>query len=81
LNQYPYKKCNAPWVSAVIEPDGNVKPCFFHPSFGNIRDNDLSTVLNKPEALAFRKNLDTGLDPVCIKCVCYLNLSPGIKPV
>jgi MoaA/NifB/PqqE/SkfB family radical SAM enzyme len=81
LNQYPYKKCNAPWVSAVIEPDGNVKPCFFHPSFGNIRDNDLSTVLNKPEALAFRKNLDTGLDPVCIKCVCYLNLSPGVKPV
>ena len=25
--------CNAPWVSAVIEADGTVRPCFFHPLF------------------------------------------------
>ncbi len=24
--------CNAPWVSAVIEADGTVRPCFFHPA-------------------------------------------------
>jgi len=23
--------CNAPWTSAVVEADGTVKPCFFHP--------------------------------------------------
>src|SRR5262249_27473536 len=28
LNPYPYKKCNAPWVSAVVEADGTVRPCF-----------------------------------------------------
>ena len=26
----PSVRCNAPWVSAVIEADGNVRPCFFH---------------------------------------------------
>jgi len=29
LNAFPYKKCNAPWVSAVVEADGTVRPCFF----------------------------------------------------
>ena len=30
LNPFPYKRCNAPWVSTVIEADGTVRPCFFH---------------------------------------------------
>ena len=25
-------KCNAPWVSAVVESNGDVRPCFFQPS-------------------------------------------------
>ena len=29
-------RCNAPWVSAVIEASGDVRPCFFHPVLGNI---------------------------------------------
>ena len=28
--------CNAPWVSAVIEADGTVRPCFFQPPLGNL---------------------------------------------
>ncbi|HEY4966734.1 MAG TPA: radical SAM protein, partial [Puia sp.] len=28
-NEFPFKKCNAPWVSTVIEADGSVRPCFF----------------------------------------------------
>ena len=79
LNPYPYKKCNAPWVSTVIEPDGSVKPCFFHPSYGNIREKSLPDILNSDSGIAFRKDLDTGNDPVCRKCVCYLHLSPGVK--
>ena len=31
-------RCNAPWVSAVVEADGSVRPCFFHPAVGNIGD-------------------------------------------
>ena len=30
LNPFPYKRCNAPWVSTVVEADGSVRPCFFH---------------------------------------------------
>lgn len=79
LNPFPYKKCNAPWVSAVIEPDGNVRPCFFHPPQGNIREQSLSSILNSDQSIRFRKNLDVETNPVCVKCVCSLNLSPGVK--
>ncbi|HTE27807.1 radical SAM protein [Flavitalea sp.] len=80
LEDFPYKKCNAPWVSTVVEPDGSVKPCFFHPSIGNIRNNTLSDILNSAVGLKFRKTLDMDLDPVCKRCVCSLNLSPHVNP-
>ncbi|GGA90859.1 hypothetical protein GCM10011500_03180 [Mucilaginibacter rubeus] len=75
-NAFPFKKCNAPWVSAVIEADGAVRPCFFHEAIGNIRDNSLNDILNSKEAINFRKTLDMANDPTCVKCVCSLNLSP-----
>jgi len=77
LNPFPYKKCNAPWVSTVIEADGTVRPCFFHEPIGNIRDNSLEEILNSKESIRFRKNLDMGSNSTCVKCVCYLNLPPG----
>jgi len=80
LNPFPFKKCNAPWVSTVIEADGTVRPCFFHPSMGNIRKNSLSDILNSTDAIKFRKELDMENDPTCLKCVCYLNLSAGKNP-
>jgi MoaA/NifB/PqqE/SkfB family radical SAM enzyme len=79
LNPFPYKKCNAPWVSAVVESDGTVRPCFFHPPIGNIREQSLDSILNSKESIRFRKELDMDKDGTCIKCVCYLNLSPGTK--
>jgi len=79
LNSFPYKKCNAPWVSTVVEADGTVRPCFFHPPIGNIRERSLENILNSDESIRFRKELDINKDSTCIKCVCYLNLSPGKK--
>lgn len=79
INPYPYKKCNAPWVSAVIEADGAVRPCFFHPAIGNIRVQKLDGILNGKEASLFRKELDVNTNPVCAKCVCHLNLPPFAK--
>ena len=79
LNPFPYKKCNAPWVSAVIEADGGVRPCFFHEEIGNIRDNSLSEILNGDKGLNFRKKLDMCTNDTCVKCVCSLNLSPLAK--
>jgi len=73
-NLFPFKKCNAPWVSTVIEADGTVRPCFFHEAIGNIHENRLDDILNSKEAIEFRKTLDMDKNPTCLKCVCYLNL-------
>jgi MoaA/NifB/PqqE/SkfB family radical SAM enzyme len=80
-NPFPYKKCNAPWVSTVIEADGSVRPCFFLDTIGNIHDTPLTEILNSPEAISFRKNLDMDKNPACVKCVCSLNLPPRMNPV
>jgi len=76
-NTFPFKKCNAPWVSTVVEADGTVRPCFFHEAYGNIQDASLGNIINSETAIAFRKNLDMAKNETCVKCVCYLNLSPG----
>ena len=74
LTPTPAVQCNAPWVSAVIEADGTVRPCFFHPPMGNIHDDGLAEILNSPGALTFRKGLDVRHNPVCHDCVCTLRL-------
>jgi MoaA/NifB/PqqE/SkfB family radical SAM enzyme len=78
-NAYPFKKCNAPWVSTVIEADGTVRPCFFHEAMGNIREDSLDSIINNEKNLSFRKELDIETNSTCRKCVCYLNLAPGTK--
>ena len=80
LATFPFKKCNAPWVSTVIEADGSVRPCFFHEVVGNIRDSSLATILNSDGAINFRKTLDMNTNPTCVKCVCSLYLSPLANP-
>ncbi len=76
INPFPFKKCNAPWVSTVIEADGSVRPCFFHDTIGNIHDAQLTDILNSDQAVNFRKMLNMGTNPTCVKCVCSLNLNP-----
>ena len=65
-------RCNAPWVSAVVEADGALRPCFFHHPIGNLRDGPLHDVLNGRDALNFRKQLNVQTNPVCQSCVCSL---------
>jgi MoaA/NifB/PqqE/SkfB family radical SAM enzyme len=65
-------RCNAPWVSVVIESDGTVRPCFFHRPVGNIREQSLSRIFNGVQSAEFRRMLDTRHDPVCQRCVCSL---------
>jgi Fe-coproporphyrin III synthase len=65
--------CNAPWVSAVIEADGSVRPCFFHPPIGNLSGTTLEAVINGPEGRGFRGTLDVANNPVCRNCVCSLS--------
>jgi MoaA/NifB/PqqE/SkfB family radical SAM enzyme len=74
LAEYPRTVCNAPWVSTVVEADGDVRPCFFHAPLGNIHQRPLEAILNAPESVAFRRNLDVQRDPICRACVCTLQL-------
>jgi len=67
-------RCNAPWVSAVIESDGSVLPCFFHKAYGNIYQQDFLDLINSKEAISFRKNLNVSTDPICKMCVCSLHV-------
>jgi len=79
LCDFPTVTCNAPWVSAVIEADGTVRPCFFHAKIGSIGDSTFTALINSPGSISFRKNLDTTTNPICKKCVCSLNLSHFAK--
>ena len=69
-------RCNAPWVSAVIETDGTVRPCFFHRKVGIAASQRLGSVINGPQAMAFRAGLDVASNETCRKCVCSLYVEP-----
>jgi MoaA/NifB/PqqE/SkfB family radical SAM enzyme len=76
---FPATRCNAPWVSTVIEADGTVRPCFFHHAIGNVHQQTIGEIINSPEAVAFRQGLDVTTDPICRKCVCTLYLGARAK--
>lgn len=65
--------CNAPWVSAVVEADGSVRPCFFHRPIGDLHGTQLDAVVNGPQARSFREGLNVSNDSTCRNCVCSLN--------
>lgn len=68
--------CNAPWVSAVVEADGTVRPCFFHPPLGNLSTGSLEEILNGESATVFRQSLSIADNATCRRCVCSLHLQP-----
>ena len=65
--------CNAPWVSAVVDVDGRVRPCFFHPPIGDISQMTLEDAVNTESALRFRSRLKVAENRTCQRCVCSLN--------
>jgi Fe-coproporphyrin III synthase len=67
-------RCNAPWVSAVWEANGDIRPCFFHPPVGNTVSGTLAQIVNGPAAVTFRKSLNVAENPVCRRCVCSLHI-------
>lgn len=78
---FPPRSCNAPWVSAVVEADGSVRPCFFHDALGNIHQESLGAILNHPRAVQFRRELDMARNETCRRCVCSLYLPFYTNPV
>jgi Fe-coproporphyrin III synthase len=66
-------RCNAPWVSAVLELDGTLRPCFFHAPVASVANETLEQALNSVGARSFRVHLDVATNPICQRCVCSLN--------
>jgi len=77
--EFPPKACNAPWMSAVIEANGDVRPCFFHDVVGNIRRDGIGDVAHTalPQ---FRGHLDVSTNATCKTCVCSLKLGWRDQP-
>jgi Fe-coproporphyrin III synthase len=72
LQQFAAPRCNAPWKSAVLETNGDIRPCFFHPITASAAGAALDDALNTTEARRFRESLDVSENPVCRRCVCSL---------
>jgi MoaA/NifB/PqqE/SkfB family radical SAM enzyme len=66
------QRCNAPWVSAVVETDGTLRPCFFHEPVGQARQAGLLGALNGQAAIDFRDRLRIDENETCRRCVCSL---------
>jgi len=70
---FPPVSCNAPWVSAVVEANGAVRPCFFHDPIGNVREKPLPSIIHD-DLPRFRRGLVVTTNPVCRRCVCSLKV-------
>ena len=73
LGDFPPVRCDAPWASVVVEADGAVRPCYFHPAVGNVRERSLGDIM-RDEMVAFRRRLSVADDPTCRRCVCTLQV-------
>lgn len=70
---FPEVRCNAPWVSAVLEPGDVLRPCFFQPAYASSAKG-LGEAINSESAIGFRRGLDVAANDTCRRCVCSLNL-------
>jgi Fe-coproporphyrin III synthase len=75
---FPPVDCNAPWMSVMIESHGAVRPCFFHPAVGNLRERPLADLLASAMP-AFRRTLDVARDATCQRCVCTIRVGLGSR--
>jgi len=76
ISPFPRNECNAPSVSMVITSTGEVLPCYFLPSFGSVRTQPLSILLNTPEILTTRADVRGYRLKECQHCVCTLKVRP-----
>jgi MoaA/NifB/PqqE/SkfB family radical SAM enzyme len=77
--RFPPKACNAPWMSAVIGANGDVRPCFFHDVVGNVRRDRIASIA-RSALPAFRRTLDVATNATCRRCVCSLKVGWRSRP-
>ena len=70
-------RCNAPHFSTVIEVDGTLRPCYFLPSYGSLREGqNLDKIINNDAAQTLRAAYANGERKECERCVCPLYKGP-----
>lgn len=72
LASFPAPRCNAPQLSAVVETDGRLRPCYFLPSGGSVAEQSLADALNGAAMRALRRAYRKGERVECAHCVCPL---------
>ncbi len=75
MNDFPVNLCNAPMVSAVITSTGNIHPCYFIESYGNVRQDEIKKLVNHETLKNVRNEVRNFNHPRCKTCVCTLNIS------
>jgi MoaA/NifB/PqqE/SkfB family radical SAM enzyme len=73
---FPPVACSAPWISVVVEADGSVRPCYFQPPVGSVREKPLVRIVRE-DLRAFRHGFAAAEDPICRRCTCSLKVGPG----
>jgi MoaA/NifB/PqqE/SkfB family radical SAM enzyme len=72
------RRCLDPWDFILIQADGSVRPCCWHPPVGNLERDSLESIVNDGAVVALRMRLLTGdLDEYCASCP----TRPAIKAV
>lgn len=61
-------ECDAPWWSSVVEADGALRPCFFQPAIGDVREGLSRLRSGDRYRLALRAV--QGANAACERCVC-----------
>jgi MoaA/NifB/PqqE/SkfB family radical SAM enzyme len=62
------RTCERALTRIVVMPDGSLRPCFFLPAFGTIRDPGDSDIFDDPAVADFRERFDSRQEPVCREC-------------
>ena len=65
---FPAVHCNLPWLYAVIDADGNLRPCCLHKGVGNIRQESFEKIVASAAMTEFRKSLKRKKDLMCSHC-------------
>jgi MoaA/NifB/PqqE/SkfB family radical SAM enzyme len=68
LAPFERPRCDAPWWSVVVEADGALRPCFFHPALGDARSGLPSVRASSSYRGALRRI--RALNATCERCVC-----------
>lgn len=62
-------KCIMPYNRVSVKANGDIVPCFFLPSYGNIKDKTLKEIWNSEESKKVKQQAYKRLFPVCKKCL------------